>query len=303
MDYIVTFVDDSQALMHWGVKGMHWGVWNAETAAKYGQAGSSGPGGGGGGGDDDEDEVSDEWLKENGLTREQWEKAREEKRQRLAKAQEDGDLGNKLAKTGDKLFSGISSMFNRIGENAQNVANSPLSSMQSAVNNGEKAVKGFFESWPKLNSTLSDTFKEQKQLEKRKQMEQAQAKRESAAQVREQKEEQKRQAISTVKAQVNKFAPNKLTSIAKQAQDKMKNEYKVEKKVENDGRKTTISAMNPERGRYTTTVREKGTGILGTDHTTTYGDSNSDWVYDKRTGDYVHPSDLNKKNRKTLGRL
>ena len=36
MDYIITFHDGSEAyLSHHGVKGMHWGVRNAETQAKY----------------------------------------------------------------------------------------------------------------------------------------------------------------------------------------------------------------------------------------------------------------------------
>ena len=34
MDYKVTFEDGSEALMHHGIKGMKWGVWNAETAAR-----------------------------------------------------------------------------------------------------------------------------------------------------------------------------------------------------------------------------------------------------------------------------
>ena len=34
MDYIVCFDDGSKALAHYGVQGMKWGVWNAETAAR-----------------------------------------------------------------------------------------------------------------------------------------------------------------------------------------------------------------------------------------------------------------------------
>lgn len=34
MDYKFTFQDGSEALMHFGIKGMKWGVWNAETAAR-----------------------------------------------------------------------------------------------------------------------------------------------------------------------------------------------------------------------------------------------------------------------------
>ena len=34
MDYKFTFQDGSEALMHYGVKGMKWGVWNAETRAR-----------------------------------------------------------------------------------------------------------------------------------------------------------------------------------------------------------------------------------------------------------------------------
>lgn len=35
MDYHVMFQDGSEALAHYGVKGMHWGVWNSETSARY----------------------------------------------------------------------------------------------------------------------------------------------------------------------------------------------------------------------------------------------------------------------------
>ena len=45
MDYKVTFEDGSEALMHHGIKGMKWGVWNSETAARY--KGVSANGGGG----------------------------------------------------------------------------------------------------------------------------------------------------------------------------------------------------------------------------------------------------------------
>ena len=34
MEYKLTFEDGSEALMHHGTKGMKWGVWNAETAAR-----------------------------------------------------------------------------------------------------------------------------------------------------------------------------------------------------------------------------------------------------------------------------
>ena len=40
MDYLVTTGDGSKHLMHHGIKGMKWGKWNAETAARY--AGSHG---------------------------------------------------------------------------------------------------------------------------------------------------------------------------------------------------------------------------------------------------------------------
>lgn len=42
MELVAIFSDDrDEALAHYGVKGMHWGVWNAETARKH--AGSKGP--------------------------------------------------------------------------------------------------------------------------------------------------------------------------------------------------------------------------------------------------------------------
>lgn len=40
MNYIFTFEDGSEALMHYGVKGMKWGSWNAETQARYAGAGN-----------------------------------------------------------------------------------------------------------------------------------------------------------------------------------------------------------------------------------------------------------------------
>lgn len=44
MDYILTFEDGSDAyLFHHGIKGMKWGVRNAETLAKYGQGGGAKP--------------------------------------------------------------------------------------------------------------------------------------------------------------------------------------------------------------------------------------------------------------------
>ena len=42
MSYKLTFEDGSSAyLEHHGVKGMHWGVWNAETRARYNSLGST----------------------------------------------------------------------------------------------------------------------------------------------------------------------------------------------------------------------------------------------------------------------
>ena len=43
MDYLITFDDGSDAVLsHHGVKGMHWGIWNAATQAKYGQTAPTG---------------------------------------------------------------------------------------------------------------------------------------------------------------------------------------------------------------------------------------------------------------------
>lgn len=56
MDFLITFEDGSSAcLEHYGVKGMHWGVWNAETRARYADEGNT-PQGGGGGDDEEVDE-------------------------------------------------------------------------------------------------------------------------------------------------------------------------------------------------------------------------------------------------------
>ena len=40
MNYVFTFEDGSESLMHYGVKGMKWGSWNAETQARYAGAGN-----------------------------------------------------------------------------------------------------------------------------------------------------------------------------------------------------------------------------------------------------------------------
>lgn len=40
MDYILTFDDGSEALAHYGVKGMKWGVWNEETRRRHASAGN-----------------------------------------------------------------------------------------------------------------------------------------------------------------------------------------------------------------------------------------------------------------------
>ena len=63
MDFLITFEDGSSAyLEHYGVKGMHWGVWNAETRARYADEGKT-PQGGGGMSEEDKEEV----LRENGI--------------------------------------------------------------------------------------------------------------------------------------------------------------------------------------------------------------------------------------------
>lgn len=66
MDYHVTFEDGSEGyLSHYGVKGMKWGKWNAETAARYGQKGAGLAGGGGGMLEDDEEDKDGEEKKSN----------------------------------------------------------------------------------------------------------------------------------------------------------------------------------------------------------------------------------------------
>ena len=35
MDYKLTFEDGSEAIAHYGIQGMKWGVWNSETASRY----------------------------------------------------------------------------------------------------------------------------------------------------------------------------------------------------------------------------------------------------------------------------
>lgn len=47
MPYKLTFEDGSSAyLEHHGIKGMKWGIWNAETQARYAEEGKTAPGGG-----------------------------------------------------------------------------------------------------------------------------------------------------------------------------------------------------------------------------------------------------------------
>lgn len=63
MEYMVTFEDGTEGyLSHHGTKGMHWGVWNAETRARYADEGKT-PQGGGGMSEEDKEEV----LRENGI--------------------------------------------------------------------------------------------------------------------------------------------------------------------------------------------------------------------------------------------
>lgn len=40
MDYLINFNDGSEALAHYGVKGMKWGVWNEETRRRHASAGN-----------------------------------------------------------------------------------------------------------------------------------------------------------------------------------------------------------------------------------------------------------------------
>ena len=64
MEYLVTFDDGSSAfLSHHGTKGMKWGVWNAETKAKYGMNAPQAGGGGGGGVEEEEEDEEDEKAK------------------------------------------------------------------------------------------------------------------------------------------------------------------------------------------------------------------------------------------------
>jgi hypothetical protein len=70
MDYLITFEDGSEGyLAHHGIKGMKWGKWNAETAAKYGQKGAGLVGGGGGMLEDDEEGKDDEEEKKSNATK------------------------------------------------------------------------------------------------------------------------------------------------------------------------------------------------------------------------------------------
>ena len=63
MDFAVRFEDGSDGyLAHHGVQGMHWGIWNAETRARYAEEGKAQQGGGG-----MSDEEKEEVLRENGL--------------------------------------------------------------------------------------------------------------------------------------------------------------------------------------------------------------------------------------------
>ena len=57
-EFKLPFEDGSNGyLAHHGVKGMHWGVWNAETQARYAEEGKTPPGGGLS--DDDVDELEE----------------------------------------------------------------------------------------------------------------------------------------------------------------------------------------------------------------------------------------------------
>lgn len=61
MDYKLTFEDGSDAILtHHGVKGMHWGIWNPETRARYTEEGRMPPAGGGGSDEDEEEKKRQE---------------------------------------------------------------------------------------------------------------------------------------------------------------------------------------------------------------------------------------------------
>lgn len=63
MEYKMTFEDGSVALMHYGVKGMKWGIWNEETRKRYlGLKDLLGEGGGGGVYLEGEDEANIEFI-------------------------------------------------------------------------------------------------------------------------------------------------------------------------------------------------------------------------------------------------
>ena len=88
MEYKLTFEDGSEALLsHHGTKGMKWGVWNAETKARYEgtgktpytPGGSDNLGGGGGGASDDDEEE---------LTKEEYNALSPEEKKKLAEAKE-----------------------------------------------------------------------------------------------------------------------------------------------------------------------------------------------------------------------
>lgn len=59
MDYKFTFQDGSEAIAHYGVKGMKWGIWNFDTRRKYEGLGKIEGAAGGGGWVEEEDEDSE----------------------------------------------------------------------------------------------------------------------------------------------------------------------------------------------------------------------------------------------------
>jgi hypothetical protein len=72
MDYKFTFEDGSEALLHYGVKGMKWGRWNAETQARYNGLGKSMVSAGqmqgaGGLSEEAEEKLADDYAKRHGL--------------------------------------------------------------------------------------------------------------------------------------------------------------------------------------------------------------------------------------------
>lgn len=154
MPYKLTFEDGSDGyLEHYGTKGMHWGVWNAETRLRYQNEGNTS--GGGGGGSDDEQEIMDDEYGITGMSRDAARKKviedhKKTERERLAIQSKKGNFGGSASsrlRSRESLMVGLSAA-NKHPKDARSYGGkknwsyikTDIKSTVKIVSNGKKAV-------------------------------------------------------------------------------------------------------------------------------------------------------------------